>query len=140
MNNFKQLISDFDNRLAYDVKVHGYITLFDYRDCENIIKLCEMNNVSTFIQKFTEYKSQYNSSGFRIYEGVDILGKICYYYDYNKGEIFYKIYDYDIQVKKYKKEFRLKPVRELKRYKEKKSEKIIQETVTSFFKLNKGLE
>lgn len=68
------------------------------------------------------------------------MGKICYYYDYNKGEIFYKIYDYDIQVKKYKKEFRLKPVRELKRYKEKKSEKIIQETVTSFFKLNKGLE
>lgn len=138
MNNFKQLISDFDNRLAYDVKVHGYITLFDYRDCENIIKLCEMNNVPTFIQKFTEYKSQHNNSGYSTYESTDILGNICYCIDYYKGNIFYKIYDYEVQLKQYKKNTRLYPIRKLKRYREKRVQKIRQETIISFFKLYKG--
>lgn len=142
MNKFQKIITDYDEKLKYDVEVHRYVKLFDFVEFEKIIKLCNDNDIKVFSQKFTltSKMSQPNTLTYRIYDGVNIFGKDCCYYDYNQGSEFYKIYDYDEELKFIKKCNRTHPIRNLKLYKIKRVEKIRQETVTSFFKLNKGLE
>ena len=142
MTKFQKIISEYDEKLKYVVEVHRYIKLFDFVEFEKIIKLCNNSNIKVFSQKFTvsSKMKQPNTLKYRIYDSVDIFGKECCYYDYNQGSEFYKIYDYDEELKFIKKCNRTQPIINLKLYKIKRVEKNIQEVVTSFFKLNKGLE
>lgn len=141
MTKFEQIITAYDEKLKYDAEVHRYVKLFELNEFNNIIKLCTDNNIKVFTQKFTLTSKieQPNTLTYRIYDSVDIFGKNCCYYDYNQGSEFYKIYDYDEELKFIKKRRRTFPIGKLKLHKIKRVERIRQELVTSFFKLNKGL-
>lgn len=142
MTKFQKIITEYDEKLKYDVEVHRYVKLFELNEFETVIKLCNNNNIKVFSQKFTltSKMEQPNTPTYRIYDSIDIFGKDCCYYDYNQGSEFYKIYDYDEELKFIKKCRRTYPIRNLKLYKVKRVERIRQETISSFFKLNKGLE
>lgn len=141
MSEFQRIIIEYNEKLKYDMEVHRYVKLFELNEFNNIIKLCTDNNIKVFTQKFTLTlkMSQPNTPTYRIYDSVDIFGKNCCYYDYNQGSEFYKIYDYDEELKFIKKCRRTYPIGNLKLYKIKRVKRIRQEIVTSFFKLNKGL-
>lgn len=101
MTKFQQIITEYDEKLKDDDEVYRCIKLFDYDEFTNIIKLCNNNGIKVFSQKFTltSKMAQPNTPTYRIYDSVDIFGENCCYYDYNQGLEFYKIYDYDEELK-----------------------------------------
>ena len=142
MSRFQQFITEYDERLKYDVEVHRCVKVFDLDEFNNIIKLCNDNDIKAFTQKFTltPKMAQPNTSTYRIYDSKDIFGENCYYYDYDQGSEYYKIYEYESELKFIKRIRRTHSIRNLKLYKIKRVQRIRQETVSQFFKLNKGLE
>ena len=140
MNKFQTIISNYDCRLGHDVEVHRAIEIYDSKTYKAILDLCEENNVKIFSETFTitDKLLQRYAPVYKIYESIDIIGKKYYSVNYNKGDIFYKIYDYNDHLKEYKKRLRLTSIRNLKLYRVKRAEKFIQYMTTSYFKLNKG--
>lgn len=141
MTKFQKIVSEYDNRLSYDVEVHNRVETWDKYIVDDIVQLCQDNGIKIFVQHFILSKShQKHLPRYCIYSSKNILGNDTNYFDYNKGKEFYKIYDYYSELKEFKKSRRKHPIRNLKKYRVQRVDRIKQETVISFFKLNKGLE
>lgn len=141
MSKFQQIISEYNEKLKYDVEIDRYVKLFDLNEFNNIIKLCNDNDIKVFSQKFTLTSKikQPNTLTYRIYDSIDIFGNNCCYYNHNQGSEFYKIYDYYEELKFMKKSRRSRTIRNLKLYKIKRVRKITKDMMYSYFKLDKGL-
>ena len=141
MTKFQEVIINYDERLSYDVEVHRRVETWDKYIVDDIVQICQDNGIKIFVQHCILSKMpQKHLPNYCIYNSKDILGNDANYFDYNKGKEFYKIYDYYKELKEFKKSKRRYPINNLKKCRVQRVDRIKQETVRSFFKLNKGLE